>query len=89
MLARMAPVLDDPELETRIRDLAAASGRTPEEILRERLYLFRPRPPLTPDEIERRERAIDAIIADVRKMPVLDPRTPDEILGYDENGLPT
>ncbi|MEH3157874.1 MAG: type II toxin-antitoxin system VapB family antitoxin [Sphingomonas taxi] len=21
--------------------------------------------------------------------PVLDPRTPDEILGYDENGLPT
>lgn len=22
-------------------------------------------------------------------LPVLDPRTPDEILGYDENGLPT
>ena len=24
-----------------------------------------------------------------RALPVLDPRTPDEILGYDENGLPT
>jgi antitoxin VapB len=22
-------------------------------------------------------------------LPVLDPRSPDEILGYDENGLPT
>lgn len=84
----MALVLDDPELETRIRDLAVASGRTPEELLCERFFLFRPRPPLMPQEVEKRERAIDAIVAEVRKMPVLDSRTPDEILGYDENGLP-
>ncbi|WP_419809011.1 type II toxin-antitoxin system VapB family antitoxin [Sphingomonas sp.] len=25
----------------------------------------------------------------IATMPVLDPRTPDEILGYDEHGLPT
>ena len=24
-----------------------------------------------------------------REAPIVDPRTPDEILGYDENGLPT
>jgi len=24
-----------------------------------------------------------------RESPVIDPRSPDEILGYDENGLPT
>ena len=24
-----------------------------------------------------------------RQAPIEDPRTPDEILGYDENGLPT
>lgn len=28
------------------------------------------------------------ILHRVDQMPVLDPRTPDEIVGYDENGLP-
>jgi antitoxin VapB len=31
---------------------------------------------------------IDAIRAKMAALPVLDPRTPDEILGYDEFGLP-
>ncbi|MGH3693928.1 MAG: type II toxin-antitoxin system VapB family antitoxin [Pseudonocardiaceae bacterium] len=26
--------------------------------------------------------------SDVAKLPILDPRAPDEILGYDDNGLP-
>lgn len=25
---------------------------------------------------------------EVRRLPILDPRTPDEIIGYDEHGLP-
>lgn len=32
---------------------------------------------------------IDDIIQRVDAMPDLDPRTPDEIIGYDENGLPS
>lgn len=32
---------------------------------------------------------IREILDRVDAMPVLDPRSPDEILGYDENGLPT
>jgi antitoxin VapB len=32
--------------------------------------------------------AIRKIQADVAKLPILDNRTPDEILGYDEFGLP-
>ena len=31
---------------------------------------------------------IDAILRRVDRLPVLDPRTPDEIVGYDEDGLP-
>jgi len=27
--------------------------------------------------------------SDVAMLPVLDPRTPEEILGYDDNGLPS
>lgn len=28
------------------------------------------------------------LAAEIDSLPVLDPRTPDEIIGYDENGLP-
>lgn len=31
---------------------------------------------------------LDAIALHCSRLPVLDPRTPDEILGYDEHGLP-
>jgi antitoxin VapB len=31
---------------------------------------------------------LEEILRRVDKLPILDPRTPDEILGYDEHGLP-
>jgi antitoxin VapB len=31
---------------------------------------------------------LDRIALDCASLPVLDPRTPEEILGYDESGLP-
>jgi antitoxin VapB len=31
---------------------------------------------------------LEEILERVDRLPVLDPRTPDEILGYDERGLP-
>jgi antitoxin VapB len=34
------------------------------------------------------ENQIDEILARVDQLPILDSRTPDEILNYDENGLP-
>ena len=43
-----------------------------------------------------RQKEVERVLREVRRisdrfasLPVLDPRTPDEILGYDENGLPT
>jgi antitoxin VapB len=32
---------------------------------------------------------LDAILRRVDRLPVLDSRTPDEIIGYDEHGIPT
>lgn len=32
--------------------------------------------------------AVRELQDEVRKLPILDPRTPDEIIGYDEHGLP-
>jgi hypothetical protein len=39
-----------------------------------------------------RQRRIEAMLEFARvwrSRPVIDPRTPEEILGYDENGLPS
>jgi antitoxin VapB len=35
----------------------------------------------------REEAALDAIIARIKELPVLDTRSDDEIVGYDENGV--
>jgi hypothetical protein len=32
---------------------------------------------------------LDAILRRVDRLPDLDPRTPDEIIGYDDNGIPS
>jgi len=40
----------------------------------------------TPAPIDRA--GIEAIARSLAALPVLDPRTPDEILGYDEFGIP-
>jgi antitoxin VapB len=38
--------------------------------------------------LRRRRRSIDDLVERFQKLPVLDPRSADEIIGYDENGLP-
>ena len=39
--------------------------------------------------LARRRARINAIVEHCASLPVLDDRSPEEILGYDENGLPT
>ena len=83
----MALSIKHPEADRLARDLAAATGETlteavlkalQERLLRER---GRARSPRLRDQLrEIRERC--------SKLPVLDDRSPDEILGYNEIGLP-
>ncbi len=40
------------------------------------------------EDSERRLLEVKKIVQKVAKLPVLDNRTPDEIIGFDENGLP-
>ncbi len=42
-----------------------------------------------PERKRGREAKIEELLRRVDTLPVLDDRTEDEILGYDENGLPT
>ena len=83
----MAISLKDPEADRLAREVAARTGETLTEAivvaLRERLARLAPkrrRRPLRDDlrDIARR----------VAELPTLDERTPDDILGYDERGLP-
>lgn len=86
----MALSIKDPETDRIVRELAAVTGESMTVALRraaeERL------------ERERRKRGehdptlvedLLAIARHARSLPLLDDRSPDEILGYDEQGLPT
>jgi antitoxin VapB len=83
----MALNIRNPETERLADELARETGETKTEAvtkaLRDRLDRLR------------RERAgrrladeLDAIARHCAALPVLDARPPDEILGYDERGLP-
>lgn len=79
--------IKDPEADRLARELSEATGesltRAIREALRERLDRVRAG--------RRGRRLVDELddIADrCSRLPILDDRTPDEILGYDEHGLP-
>ena len=74
--------------EQAIRELAASRGLSLTDAigLAVRNELNRDRQKERAADFRHRVREAQAIFA---VAPVLDPRTPDEILGYDEHGLPT
>jgi len=85
----MALSLKDPETDSLARQVASLTGETLTEAVRTSL-----RERLRNEQLKRGERpwddaAIDAIIKRFQVLPILDDRTDDEILGYDENGLPS
>lgn len=83
----MALNIKNPEAERLARELAEATGENITQAvthaLRERLIrkTGRVRDITLQEDIRR-------IQERVAKLPVLDDRTPDEIIGYDEHGLP-
>lgn len=84
----MALSLKDPETDSLARQVASLTGETltqaVREALRERLKnerLKRGRKPFDRQKLDEIFRQLDAL-------PILDPRPADDIIGYDENGLP-
>jgi len=80
--------IKDPATEKTVRELAEATGETVtaavHQAARERLARVRR---------SRSGRSIKDEILEIGRrcaaLPVLDPRSPDELLGYDEHGLPS
>jgi antitoxin VapB len=82
----MALSIKTAEADRLARELAAATGETLTDAvtkaLRERLDRVRTK---QDDYVERIHRLQDEIAA----LPIVDFRSPDEIIGYDEHGLPS
>ena len=76
------------EIEAQIRRLASMRGTSLTEAIGMAV-----RRELEHDEREQRAGAYLRQVAELQAylaaLPVLDDRTPDEIMGYDENGLPS
>jgi antitoxin VapB len=83
----------DPETERLARKVAKARGKALSDVVRDAIEAsareaglpVAPAAKLSPDEKRRRMLEISERSA---ARPILDPRPPDEILGYDERGLP-
>jgi len=83
----MALHIQDPETDRLARELSAATGETITQAvniaLRERLHSVSPQRRKSKEE---RIAAIEKITARLHTLPVLDTRSEDEILGYNEHG---
>ncbi len=83
----MAINIKDPETDRRARELAARTGETLTTAvgtaIAERLERVRGRRPVRDLAAE-----LDAIAERSGRLPVVDARPADEILGYDDVGLP-
>ena len=84
----MALHIKHPKTDELAREITRLTGESITDAvtraLEERLARLR-----KADTIEQRRARIEKLLAEFDALPVLDDRSPDEILGYDENGLPT
>ena len=82
----MALHINDRKVDKLVRKLARKKGETLTEAIgkatEERLARAEEE-----DDKEKRLARIYAILEEIDKLPVLDNRSADEIIGYDENGL--
>ncbi len=86
----MALSIKDPELDRSVRRLARERNTTLTGAIKLAVdnELKKTSPKFTPEEIAERMARMDALRDRIKREGVDWSRTEDEILGYDENGLP-
>lgn len=85
----MALSLDDPETDRLAQKIANLTGETVTEAVRRALAERLEREQLKRSHKRASREEIRALIKHCASLSILDDRTDDEIIGYDENGLPT
>lgn len=78
------------EVEQLARLVAVKTGRTPDDILKEAVEARARAAGIAPPPKQRAfdDDRVQAIIARVSALPVLDNRSADDIIGYDDFGVP-
>jgi antitoxin VapB len=88
-ITSMALHINNERADALARELASRTGETITEAVTQaieaRLREIKPRK-RTPEE---KYRDVMKIVKHISRLPVLDNRSAEEILGYDEHGLPT
>lgn len=89
----MALTIENPEIDRLARELAAKTGESVENaVLRALREQMARQPKFEPTKFPTNDgsviRAFEELRQRFEKLPVLDDRSADEILGYDESGLP-
>lgn len=83
----MAILIKDPETDRIVRELAARTGETITEAVRKAAEeRTRSLPEAQQERVNRVQLA--ALLDEIRTYPVIDNRTPDDIIGYNSSGLP-
>jgi antitoxin VapB len=84
------PVLNikDPEAHAMAKELSRRTGKSLTAVVKEALQERLRREPPSESERERLLATMNRIARQIQSYPVLDSRTPDEIIGYDEIGVP-
>ena len=80
----MALSIKSAKADQLARDLAALTGESITDAVVASLEAR-----LDAERRRRRDRGLGDILERFRRLPVLDPRHPDEIIGYDDHGLPS
>jgi antitoxin VapB len=86
----MTVLIKDAEADRLIRELAERTGESITETVRRAVWERLQRVPLNENEIDARKQKLGELLAYFDSLPRQNEHlTDDEILGYDENGLPT
>jgi len=85
----MAVIIEDEETDRLVRQLAERTGEPLDVTVRRAVFDRLRRIPLNEGEIARRKRKLAEVLAYFDSLPRINEHlTDDELIGYDENGLP-
>ncbi len=84
----MALSIKDPQADKLVRSLAKLTGETLTEAIIHSLEERLARKQRLQNNIKEQAQEIKEMVKRFNHRPVLDQRTPDKIIGYDEHGLP-
>jgi antitoxin VapB len=82
----MTVIIKDAETDVLIRTLAERTGETLTDTVKNAVREQLKRVQFTEDEVKVRKQKMKELLAKFDALQVVDPRSPDEIIGYNERG---